>query len=70
MACDDGDGTWDHDGSPATACVARTTCSIGTYVSAEGNATTDRSCTTCVGGYSNTTNAAACTAYSTCMEGT
>ncbi len=54
VACDDSDGTWDHDDDPATACVARTPCATGTYVSAEGDATTDRSCTAwsvCGSGY-------------------
>ncbi len=68
--CDDGDGTWDDDSDPATACVPRTDCTAGSYVSFEGNATADRMCTACATGYTNTTNATSCTAWTTCGAGT
>ena len=71
VACDDGDGTWDHDGDPATACSSRTACAAGTYVMAEGNATTDRSCSSCASGsYTATANSASCTAWQDCLAGT
>ncbi|KJE95894.1 hypothetical protein CAOG_06288 [Capsaspora owczarzaki ATCC 30864] len=41
-------GTWDHDGSSATACVACTACTPGsTYESTTCTATTNRVCSTC-----------------------
>lgn len=38
------EGTWDHDGSPATACVAWSTCAPGTYAVSAPSATADRMC--------------------------
>ncbi len=63
-------GTWDHDADPATVCVARTTCSVGTFVAAEGDATTDRACRACASGeYSATENAPSCAAWAICVPG-
>lgn len=55
-------GTWDHDGSPATACAAKTTCNAGQYISSAGTTTTNRICSSCAAGkYSTGTNAGSCT---------
>jgi hypothetical protein len=70
VACDDGDGTWDDDSDPATACAERTTCATGSYVASEGDATTDRTCTACaLGRYSSTVNAPSCSAWTICVAG-
>ena len=63
-------GTWDHDGDPATACVAKTICLAGSYVASEGTATTDRVCTSCLSGtFSTTQNATSCAAWTACSPG-
>lgn len=68
--CVEGVGTWDHDSNAATACVPRTACAAGTFVAAEGNATTNRTCAGCASGtYSTSSNAAACTAWTSCVAG-
>ncbi|MCP4500678.1 MAG: hypothetical protein GY822_12025 [Deltaproteobacteria bacterium] len=41
----------------------------GEFVNAAGNAVTDRTCSTCVDGFSTTTNAASCSPYDTCVAG-
>jgi hypothetical protein len=70
------DGTWDHDGNPATACVAWTDCAAGTFVSALGTPTSDRECTACPqaviseGTFSASLNSAVCTEWRTCAAGT
>jgi formylglycine-generating enzyme len=64
-------GDWDHDASAATACVAKTTCNTGQYISSAGSATTNRTCSSCAAGsYSTGTNAASCTTCTTCNAGT
>jgi len=61
---------WDHDGNPATACIAKSTCPAGTYVSDAGSATTDRSCMVCAAGtFSTTSNTATCAAWTDCAIG-
>jgi len=68
--CDDGDGTWDHDADPATACVAQTHCIAGERVTGDGSATTDRACEVCaIEEFSNTPDAELCAAWSTCDAG-
>ncbi len=70
VACGNGDGSWDHDADPASACAERTTCVGGSYVVIEGDATTDRSCAPCASGtYSAGRNEAMCTEWSTCSAG-
>jgi hypothetical protein len=60
-------GTWDHDGSSATACVPHTQCVPGQRVQEAGSATTDRACVACASGtFSVTVNAVACAAWSNC----
>ena len=64
-------GTWDHDGNPATACVAWTSCVPGQAVATSGTATKDRTCATCASGkFSTTMNAASCTPWTNCQPGT
>ncbi len=68
VACTE--GTWDHDGDPATTCAARTTCVAGQYVSDEGDATTDRSCEACPEDtFSTIANEGSCTPWTECPEG-
>ena len=63
--------TWDHDGSAATDCQAKTRCVAGQYVAGSGSATTDRTCSSCgTGTYSDTANASTCTTWSVCQAGT
>ena len=70
VACGSGDGSWDHDADPATACAERTTCVGGSYVLIEGDATTDRSCAPCPSGtYSDGPNEASCAEWTTCLAG-
>lgn len=59
----------DDDGYPATPCVAKTSCLMGQYVSAAGDATTDRECAACTTGYTDGDNQTECTAWSVCAEG-
>ena len=62
---------WDHDGNPATACIAKVTCAAGSSMSDAGSATTDRSCLPCAsGGFTTTSNAAACSTWTDCPAGT
>jgi hypothetical protein len=62
--------TWDHDGNPASACVAKTTCQAGQAVSADGGAATDRACTACTTGtHSTGVNASACVPWTSCQPG-
>lgn len=64
-------GTWDHDADPETACVTKTACGDGEFVSDEGDATHDRNCAGCgSSSYSEGPNAAACTPWSDCAAGT
>ena len=63
-------GTWDHDASAATMCVAWADCAAGTSVTGAGTATSNRLCGTCAtGSYSTTTNATSCTPYTPCNPG-
>jgi hypothetical protein len=62
--------TWDHDGNPASACLARTSCGPGHSVAADGNAITDRTCAACPSGtYASDTNAATCSDWTPCQPG-
>jgi hypothetical protein len=64
-------GTWDDDGSAATACVPWGDCAAGTFVATSGTARTNRGCSPCEGGkFSTLANASACTAWSDCVAGT
>lgn len=64
-------GTWDADGDPASACVAWSDCSPGTYVAEEGTESADRRCEPCdPATFSTTTNVTACTAATVCAPGT
>lgn len=63
-------GSWDHDASASTVCVAWADCAAGTSITTAGTATTNRACGTCAAGsYSTTTNAASCTTYTPCNPG-
>jgi hypothetical protein len=69
-ACGDGDGSWDDDGDPTTACVPRTVCVAGWFAAVDGDATTDRVCEACAeGSFSATENAESCTEWTACEEG-
>ena len=59
--------TWDDDGSPATACVNKTTCNAGQYISNDGSTTTNRTCSACAAGSYSAAGASSCT---TCATGT
>lgn len=66
VACEP--GTWDDDGSAETACSPMTECMPGQYVSAEGDALTDRGCKTCgANSFTAEANAAQCQPWSTCL---
>ncbi len=39
--------SWDHDANPATACIAKRNCPVGTYVTSPASTTADRTCTAC-----------------------
>jgi RHS repeat-associated protein len=66
-----GDGTWDDDSNPATACAPASVCAPGTRVLAEATSTTDRICQACEAGtFSTTANATSCAAWATCDPGT
>ncbi|RYE73772.1 MAG: hypothetical protein EOO74_12550, partial [Myxococcales bacterium] len=63
-------GTWDHDNKSATACVEWSDCVAGESVTADGTATTNRTCAQCASGtFSTTANAASCVAWSDCVAG-
>ena len=69
VACEE-EGSWDHDGNPATECEAWTECESGEFVSQAGSGTSDRQCAVCEGGtYSTTRNAASCEAWTECESG-
>jgi hypothetical protein len=71
VACTDSDDTWDDDADPATACVPRSVCGVGTRVVAMGSAIGDRACTDCsVGTFSTEPNAPSCGAWRDCTAGT
>lgn len=66
----DGD-TWDHDMDPATACATRSACVAGEYVTDDGNAVTDRTCSPCPPGtFTPGRNEHECTAWTECGPGT
>lgn len=68
VAC--GADKWDHDRNPATECIARSTCSPGSFVVSAGSSTSDRSCALCASGtYSVTSDASACSPWSDCAPG-
>ncbi|HET7543857.1 MAG TPA: SBBP repeat-containing protein [Polyangiaceae bacterium] len=65
MRCNN--GTWDHDGDPATCCSDWTVCAAGQYVSRAGSATIDRGCTSCAAGtFSASTNSPTCSPWKEC----
>lgn len=65
VRCDN--GTWDHDGDPATCCSPWATCAAGTYVSRAGSAATDRECTSCPSGsFSQSSNMDKCSPWTGC----
>lgn len=56
-----GSGTWDADGSAATACVAWVDCPAGQYVKTPGTAVANRVCAACANGdTTSTVNASSC----------
>jgi hypothetical protein len=64
-------GTFDHDASAASECVAWSNCAPGEYVSSGGTNLADRSCTPCgPESFSDSTNAAACDEWTDCPVGT
>jgi hypothetical protein len=70
VPCNAGDGTWDHDGDPASECMPRTDCVAGQFVLEEGDAVADRICAPCsAGSYSTAANAASCSAWAICAPG-
>jgi len=65
MRCNN--GTWDHDGNPATCCSTWTACAAGQYIAHLGNATTDRGCSSCASGtFSAALNSPSCSPWKTC----
>ena len=65
MRCNN--GTWDHDGNPATCCSSWTVCATGQYVSRVGSATTDRGCMSCAAGsFSASLNSPTCSPWKEC----
>jgi hypothetical protein len=65
------DGTWDHDGKPATNCIPWLLCLPGSYISSPGSATADQLCTPCpAGSFSTVANSEVCAGYSECAPGT
>ena len=64
-------GTWDHDADPSTVCVTRSACLAGEYVTDDGNAVTDRTCSPCPEGtYTSSINEPQCTPWTVCPAGT
>jgi len=65
VRCDD--GTWDHDGNPATCCSAWASCPAGKYISRAGTASTDRECSSCAAGsFSQFPDATMCAPWTVC----
>jgi hypothetical protein len=63
----EGDGFFDHDGDASSACIERSNCAPGTYVTDEGSATSDRQCATCPAEtFSTVDNASECTPWTVC----
>lgn len=63
-------GSWDADSDVGTACVAWTACGAGERITADGTATSDRTCAACAAGtFSTTPNTAACADWSDCAGG-
>lgn len=63
--------TWDDDGHPATPCVAKSGCPVGTYITDPGSTTKNRACKTCSSGtFTTKSNRESCTAWSDCAVGT
>lgn len=64
------DGTWDHDGSAATECVAWTVCGPGFAQGSAGTNTADRTCAPCEDGtFSDDSGAEECTTWTNCVAG-
>ncbi|WP_169927706.1 hypothetical protein [Labilithrix luteola] len=63
-------GTWDHDSSAATACVAWTDCPPGLAVVTDGTKTDDRMCAACANGtFTSADNTATCATWTDCAPG-
>ena len=62
-----GAATWSPGGT--AYCAAWSSCTAGQYVSSNGTASTDRSCSPCATGYTTTSNALTCTNWSVCGAG-
>jgi hypothetical protein len=68
VAC--GEGTWDHDSSPASPCVPWSECGAGMFASGPGSATADRVCQVCpTGSFTSDQSASACAPWSVCAAG-
>lgn len=66
-----GEGHWDHDGDPATACIAQRRCGPGFEVAVSGSAVADHFCRRCAAGhFSAEEHNEACTVWSDCAPGT
>ncbi len=64
------DTEWDHDADPATDCIDKTRCAVGSYVADPGDALSDRECEECESGsFSLTTNAESCQEWTSCEPG-
>jgi len=59
---------FDHDADPRTACVARSSCAPGSFVSDDGGTAADRQCTSCPPGtFGTLENAVACDSWTECL---
>ena len=68
---DCGNGTWDDDSNPSTACAPWTSCAVGSGVNNSPNGTTDATCAACTGDtFSDVNDATACQTWTTCAAGT
>lgn len=64
-----GQGTWDHDSDPTTACVPWTTCDPGHYIVVPGSATADPMCVPCAASaFSSEPNQSACANWTVCGD--
>ena len=64
-------GTFDHDADAATECTPWSDCAPGSYVTATGTSSSDRSCKACSPGtFSAEANAESCEMWSVCAPGT
>jgi len=69
VGCDG--GTWDHDADPSTVCVTRSACLAGEYVTDDGSAVSDRTCSPCPDGtFTSSINEPECKPWTVCPAGT